>query len=116
MENSMPENSHKKLPKIEAFKAIQKSFAMVGITPKLATEMIPLNGRISMGFLILGTGTYFLSVYIFNYAETFSEFMQSIYIASAGLLVAVELVILILQMNEMFEYINYCNRMLNTGK
>lgn len=69
-----------------------------------------------MGFLILCTATYFLCVYISNYAETFFDYTQCMYIASAGLPIYFALTILVVQVEELFEYISRCDIMFNTSK
>lgn len=112
----MPENAPPKLPKLEAFKAIQKCFAVAGISPKLAIQSHPFNGRILFGFLILGTAITFLSVYISSYAETFLEYTQLLYTASTVVLIVLALIILIVQVNEVFGFMNRCDTMLNTSK
>lgn len=113
MENTMPENSQPKLPKIVAFKAIQKSFAVVGISPKLPTQSYPFNGRLLLGFLGFGLFIAALGVYIVNYAETFFEYTQGIYIASAGIFVIFSFITLILQAEKLYKCIKRFDSMLN---
>lgn len=107
------EHSQAKLPKIEAFKAVKKSFAMLGFSPKLAAQSHPLNGRILFGVLLLGLLITITIVHIFNYAGTFFEYTQSIYSASAELLVFFALTILILQVQKLYECIDCFDSMLN---
>lgn len=116
MENSNQENPQPKLPKIEAFKAIQKQLAIVGFGPKTTPQSHPFNGRILRGFLALSTAIIALCVYIFNDAETFLECMQSIYIASDLFLIVFALIILIIQKDEVFEFINRCESVLNASR
>lgn len=116
MENSRPENSHSKLPKIKTFQAIQKSLAMVGISPELATQTYSLNGRLLLDFALFGSGVTFQSVYISNDAKTFSEYTQSIYVASAGLLIVFILIVLILKVNELFDLTKRYDSILNMCK
>lgn len=105
-----------KFLKIKAFKTTEKNFATIGISPKLVNQSYPLNGIIFMSFLILGLGSAFVCVYIFNYAATFSEYTQSIYTVSAAILIMVALIIIILQVDKLFEYIDCCDKMLNMCK
>lgn len=111
------ENSGQKPPsKMKAFKTIRKNFAMAGISPKLATQSYPLNGKIRMHFLILGSAFTLTSMYISNIAETFSEYTQSIYFATVVLLYIFSLVILILSVDKLFDLINCFDCMINASK
>lgn len=110
---TMQKNSQ---PKLKAFRAIQKSFATIGISPELATQSYPLNRRILLGFLLIISGTISICVYIFNDAKTFFEYTQSICHASIGLLIFFALSILILKVEILFEFIDRCDNILNTGK
>lgn len=108
------ENS--KFPKMKVFKSIQKNLAITGIGPKLVTQPYPLNGRILMGFLLLGFGNTFTCVFIGNYAKTFSEYTQSTYFLSAEILFIFALIIVILKVENLFEFINCCDCMLNISE
>lgn len=66
-----------------------------------------------MSFLMLGLNITFVCVYIFNEAKTFSQYTQSVYIASAIMLFIFALFILILKVEKLFEHINHCELMLN---
>lgn len=114
MESSTEENPQLKLSRLEAFKVTREKYAMMGISPKLMTQSYPVNRTILSYFLILGTAITFISVYIFKYAESFFEFIQSIYIVSAAFLVVFALFFLIFQVEKFFEYINRCEAMLNS--
>lgn len=116
MENSNQENSPPTLPKIKAFKAIQKSFAMIGITPELATQPYPCNGRISFGILLCGSCNICMCMYIIDDVETFFEYTKSIYVLSAGIDITFSLITKILKVNEIFEFINRSDGMLNMCK
>lgn len=105
-----------KLPKLKAFKMIRKTFVVMGIGPTLATQSYPLNGRIMFGFLLLCSGTTFSCVYIFNDAETFSDYTQSVYILSAGIICTVVLIILILKVEKLFDLINRFDSTINMSK
>lgn len=113
VENVSTEHPQLKLSK---FKAIQKNFKDLGISRNLATQSYPLNGKIFKVFLLFCSGTAFICVYISNYAETFFEYTQSIYVASIGLLTTFVLAILILKVKQLFEYINRSEDMLNMSK
>lgn len=53
MEMVTQKKPKRKLSKLRAFKTIQRNFALIGITPKLASQSYPLNVAylVSVGFL-----------------------------------------------------------------
>lgn len=117
MENFKQENPQPDgFPEMKAFKTVQKYIATMGITPKLVTQTIPLNGQILMRLSALAVGVSFIGMYVVNEAKTFVEYTQSSFLAAAGSLVIFLLVILILKVEKLFEFINRCNNMLNTSK
>lgn len=101
---------------LKAFEIVQRKFATIGITAKFATQPYPLNGRICIGFSILIPYITFLCVFIFNYAETFSEYTQSIYIATAASVFNLALLLLILKKKVLYECINRLNQLINTSE
>lgn len=113
MENSTQESPQSELPKLKAFEATREKFALLGISQKLLTQSYPINGTILSYFIILGAAITFIAVYIFNYAETFFEYIQSIFMGSTAFLIACVLLILILKVEKLFEFINCCEDMLN---
>lgn len=113
MENSKQGKSQ---PKLKAFKTIQKNFAMIGISPKLAAQSYPLNARVSLGLLLGILGMTFICVYTFKDANTFFEYTQSVCQLSIGLLIFSALAILILKVEKLFEFIDRCDSILNAGK
>lgn len=101
---------------LKPFKTIRKNFALMGICPKLVTQSYPLNGKIVMGSLLIGSGTISLCTHIFNNAESFSAYTQSIYIASAGGINIALLSILIVKVEELFEFMDRCEEILNSSE
>lgn len=116
MENPELKKSHREQSKLKAFKTIQKNFAMIGISAKLVTQSYPLNEKIFMGFLLFGSVTVFTSVYILNYAETFFEYTQSVYLACVAIFFTTELLISILKVDTLFEFMERADCMMNTSK
>lgn len=113
MEISSQENPQSTL---KAFETIQMNLAMAGFDRKLAAQSVPLNGKILMCFLLLGPGITFISVHTFNYAETFFEYTQSVYMTTSGIFITMTLIVLILKVQKIFEFINCCNNFINTSK
>lgn len=110
------EDPQSNLSKLKAFKTIQKHFAVVGISPKLATQSYPLNWKIIMGFLSLGLFTAFICIYTVGYAETFIEYTEAAYVTSLDVLIIFALAILILQVGQLFKFINLIDSALNMSK
>lgn len=77
-----------------------------------------MNKRILTDFLILGycSGFTFIGVYIFNYAEVFSDYTQAIFMGSGALLIILGLLILILKAEELFEYMIRSESILNMSE
>lgn len=116
MENSKQKALQFDFPEMKPFKTVLKNFATMGISPKLVTQSIPLNGKILMRLSALTAGVSFIGVYVIKEANTFVEYTQSTFLAAAGSLVILLLLILILKVEKLFEFINRCDSMLNTSK
>lgn len=114
MENSKQKKS--KLPKQKVFELIRNNLATIGITPKLADQSYPFNESILFRFLMIGTGTCCTFIYIFNDANTFADYVQSIYIGSLGLLIIIALLIIFPKVKKLFEFINTCISIVNAGE
>lgn len=104
------------LPELKAFKTVQKKLALVGICRELVTQPHPLNEKIAMGFLLLIMMMTLGCVFIFNCAETFYEYMQSIYGVSCAILFIFALLILALNVDQLFKYIDDWDITINTNK
>lgn len=116
METSNQQNPQIKCQKLQIFQKIQTNFAVVGISPELVTQSYPMNGKIFMGFLSMGSGFIFMCVYTFYYAQTFAEYTQSIYISAVAFLILTILTIIILNAEKLFNLINYGESIANTSK
>lgn len=115
-ENSRRKNPKPKQPKMLVFQAIQKTFAVAGITRKLVTQAYPLNVKIVMGFLLLNTGATINLIYTVWYADTFAEYTQSIYVFSLVELLVFALLIVIFKVDELFKFVDTCNGIVNTSE
>lgn len=116
MDNSKQENSEIKLTRIKPYKTLQKNFAKLGITPKLLTQTYSFDIKMLVPFLVLIIGVSFVVVYICNYAESFVVYTEGIFMGSAGAAMAFLLMFLIIKVNELFEFINSSEEMLNKSK
>lgn len=105
-----------KLPRIVIFQAIQRTYAMAGITPVLLTQAYPLNAKIMMGFLLLNIAAIFNLIFTLCYAQTFAEYTQSIYVFSLMNLLIFALLIIILKVDKLFEFFNECADIVNSSE
>lgn len=111
MENTKQKHTSSKL---KIYQVIQKNFATLGICPNLTMQPYPINGKIFIGFQILISGIYFLLMYIFNDAQTFIEYTQTIYICSCATLMSIAFIIILINVEKLFNLINNCEKVINT--
>lgn len=102
------------MSKMMIFETNQKNLAIIGIGPELGTQPYPFNGKILMGLLILTYSLISINLYAFNYAETFFEYTQCIFMTCVATLITSALLILALKVEKMFEFINLCDTIVNT--
>lgn len=114
----MEKSKREKNPKLKMkpFKTIQENFAIIGISPKLLTQVYPVNWRIFTTLLRLGLGVSFVSMYVIIYANTFIEYTQSVFLGSAGALVFVILLCIIIKAKRLFEFIDCNDATINRSK
>lgn len=105
-----------KSSKLKAFKTVQANFAQAGISPKLVHEPYSCNAKILLGFLFLSMSTTSLFVHIWNNDEVFSELIQSICMGSTGIFIILTLIVLVRNVDELFEFINRVEALLNTSE
>lgn len=101
--------------KIKVFQLTQKNFSTAGITANLVTNSYPLNAKILLGFLILGSAIVCNFKYTFYEAKTFIEYTQSVYMGSMATIIILVLLILINHVKKLFEFINGIESVANTS-
>lgn len=116
MENSNHENLQPTLPRMKIFQVTRKNLAAAGISPNLSFQPYPFNERIVCGFLALIFYIICNVVYLFYEAITFTEYTRSIYMASVAALIIFVLLIFILNVKELFEFINKLENNVNTSE
>lgn len=116
MENSNQTKSQAiKLPKRKVFQIIQRNLASAGITPNLLNQPYPVNGKIFVGFLILGLFMCCNFKYTFYEAKTFVEYTQTVYVGSLAAVIFLALTIIILKVDKLFELIDECENIVQTS-
>lgn len=116
METFHSKNQHRKIPKLKSFQNVRKKFEILGLGPDLAMQPYPFNRRLCMGFLLLGFINTFQLMYIFNEAETFAEYTQSIYFCSIFTDGIAQIIVSIFKVHTLYEFIDGTNVALNIGK
>lgn len=117
MENAVQQPKPKsQLSKAKGFEITLEWLAALGISPALPTQAYPSNGRILVGFLILGCATTCTFVFILNDAKTFIEYTQTTFACSLMTLGFFALVTLTLKSNNLFEWINECDELADTSE
>src|ERR1044071_4785657 len=116
MENFNQEKSKSQSTKLKVFEISQKYFATIGITSNLTSKSYPFNGIVLFGFLMLCVNIYCTSMFIIFGAKTFAEYTQSVYVTTLLTLVIFCLLIITLKVNNLFEFINKSDDIVNTSK
>lgn len=88
----------------------------MGVGPELATQPYPLNRRILMGFFILALSTVCILEFVFCEEFTFSEFAESSYMGSYMATLFFALLIIVVNVKEIFELMIDCENIVNTSK
>lgn len=117
MENSTEENQNTKLPsKMKVFHLTRKKFATLDVTPDLSLQSYPINGKITLIFLLLSSFFICNLVFAFLEAKTFTEYTQSIYMGSLAVLIIFCLAIIVFNMEKLFEVINDVENIVNASE
>lgn len=109
-------NSCENSKDMKIFQAFQRNFAIVGITQTVAKQRCPVNVKIFLGILLLGSAILCNLLFVIYEAKTFAEYTQTLYICSVSCLTLSALIITILKMKKMFEFINDGNGVVNTSE
>lgn len=101
---------------MEIFHATKQYFALMGITESLTSQTYPINRKILMSFLVF----FFLFIstltYIIYEANTFLEYVQSIYFCSASIMALVDLVFIVCRVNVLFKSIESLQNVTKTSE
>lgn len=108
--------TERKLPKLQIFQLLQENLTTVGIRLDLAAQPHQWNGKIFMGFVTLCFMNVCIFKYIFDEAQTFFEYTQSIYMGSLAILIMLCLFITILKVKKLAEILSDCENIINTRK
>lgn len=99
---------------MKIFQAIRKNFASIGIVLNSVMKLRSFNTKLSVVTLMLVLALTSHGVYVSKYAETSAEYTQSIYVFSAVVLMALDLMIMFIQLEDFSKNIDGCERIANT--
>lgn len=102
--------------KMKILQLTLKNIATIGVNPNLSLQPFPFNAKIFFAFLILSSYLICNLVFLFYESKTFTERIQSIYMSSGIASAIFCWVILIFNVNKLFETINACENLINTGE
>lgn len=102
--------------RIKIFGTVQKILSIAGIRPDSEKQTYLCNGRISTGFLLMGSYTISNVVYVFHVAKDFNEFTKSTYTCFECILFSSTLIIMVINTKQIFEYINGSEDLANTSE
>lgn len=98
---------------MELFKTFRTKFALVGIS----SNANPLESRrIKTSFFMNWSFSISSWMFLIFEARTFIEYTSAIYIASALTVVAISFTIVIFHIQKIFEFIEKCEKIVQTGK
>lgn len=103
-------------PKRKIFQMSQKYFTVLGISPILMVQSNPFNQKNLICFLVFGLQLISEFIYILYEAETFWDYIQSIYFCSVSILATVVFLILVFRVDKLFKYIGNSENLNNIGK
>lgn len=101
---------------MKLFGSTQQNFSVLGITPNQSVQTHPFNGKNSTTFFMYVLNCIFFLVYFFRVANSFGEYVISIYMTTATVVVAVNYTTLVCQSLNIFVFIENVEKMIETSK
>lgn len=91
--------------KMEIFQAFKENYAILGINAYQSLQPYPFNIKILMTFLMFSLSTTSHLVYIFNVANTFTEYTECITTTSGSFIISLCFATMVFKMTTLFEFI-----------
>lgn len=98
---------------MKLFKTFRKNFALIGITSNVNALD---SGKIFLTSLIIWSVGLSSWIFFACEASSFIEYTVSIYIASGTTVTAIYFMIVILQIQNIFKFIDGCKKIIKNGK
>lgn len=102
--------------KMKLFQSTQRKFAALGVTPNQSVQTHPFNGKILTTYFLYLLSCIFFFVYFFHVANNFREYVISIYMTSATVVVTINYTTLICHSLNIFKFIENVEKMIGTSK
>lgn len=116
MENCEKENPPTKQPsKMKILQLMQKNLASVGVNPNLSLPY-SVNSNILTVFSILTLFLVCNLMYALFEAQTFTEYIQSIYMCSVVIVIIFGFAIIIFNAKKLFQAIDVCENLVNASE
>lgn len=97
------------------FENIQKHYAILGISPsQQSTQKCLCNERIFFGFLLFGWLIFLHFMYIFYVANDLMEYIESICVTSACIIIFSCFATIVLRKTTLFEIIDNMEKLIDT--
>lgn len=116
MKNSKHKKTKAHSSKRRVFDNLLRHIRVLGITSSLPMQAYPLNRRILLGFFILGFCISGILLFIIYDAQTFIEYIQSIYFCSMAIFIAVTFLFIILDIEKLFKLISGYDSLVHTSE
>lgn len=100
---------------MKLFQRTQSYLAILGIEPNQLIQRHQFNGRILMGFLLLGLSTILFSLFLFYEAKNFREYTEIIYILSGMIVCTTAFTSTILKRKMIFDFFEMAENIVNTS-
>lgn len=88
------------------FIAFKVNYAILGITAYQSLQPYPFNIKILLAFLMFSLSTTSHLTYIFNVANTFTEYTECITTTSGSFIISVCFATMVFKMTTLFEFIS----------
>lgn len=98
------------------FQLTQRSFAIMGVYPNLWLRTHAFNGNIIKTYFIYLSSCILFFVYFFRVANSFSQYVISIYMTSATVVVLINFTTLVFQSQSVFEFIENIEKLIEKSK
>ena len=103
--------------KMKLFQSAQRCFAMLGIYPIQANgKYLCFNRKIWIVFISYLVGIIFNCVFLFRKVHSFEEYTDIIFRISISILIIICYVVIVLQMENLFQIINNCEEIIRQSK
>ena len=102
--------------KMKLFQSVQKSFAVLGITPNESIRTDPYNRNIWKSFIVYSLTNVLNFAFFFLEANSFREYTEILFVYSCTMTIFIGFAIAAIQKKKLFNYINNCEKTINESE